>query len=857
MPDPRPVPPVPGPSALPGATGVLVAGAGFAGLTAAIEARLRGAEVTLIDPAPMPLWGGNTRHSRNIRLAHDSETRWQRGSYPAAEFAADIERLAPSDTGLAGVLARGSADLGSWLAARGVAFEPWDEGNLPFSRRTAFFRGGGQALSHALLRAAGQLGVRIASGRIEALPPDWAEDRPLCLTVQTADGARSLQAEALVLTTGGYGANPDEMIRHLGPGAAAFANRGTPHQDGAPLLWLMAHGAATVGRPGDGHLVAVDARAPASDAGIVSRADGMQFGLVVDAAGQRFRDEGTDVGSARYSVWGRALAERADPRAWLILDAEGTARLPPLLYPPLTAENPADLARLCGIEPGGLAATLEALAAHLDRGTPLEPPRSRPEGVPFAPPLRPPLAAIPLRPGLTFTRHGVAVDATARVRLAEGGSAHRVFAAGASMAGALLGQGYLSGTALAIGGVFGRIAGAGAASLADHGVGQAGPATDKLRQASAVPALQPAPPQPAAPAPEPEPEPWDEAARALNICNTCGFCTGLCAVFPAARLRPALGAGDLRHLAHLCHDCRSCHYDCQYAPPHALAVNLPAALAEARAADYAARLPARLPQAVFLLCLLGLPLMALLAIPPERLFAAGAAPGAFYEVIPHGLMAGGAGLAFGGAALVLAIRLWRFWRQTAGPAAQPGIRALARGLGAALRLTNLGEARGCDGPRGPTGPARRIFHHLLAGGFVLTGLATLAGAVLHAGGEIAPYPLASAPVALGTLGGIAMLAGLAGLSHRRKRADRRPASARMEAADRDLRRALGIVAGSGLALLALRDGPAMGLMLALHLGAVLGLALALPFGKLSHGAYRSLALIRHAAERAARPGPRR
>ncbi|WP_414897518.1 FAD-dependent tricarballylate dehydrogenase TcuA [Rhodovulum sp. YEN HP10] len=855
MPDPRSALPDPDPTAPSEATGVLVAGAGFAGLTAAIEARLRGAEVTLIDPAPRPLLGGNTRHSRNIRLAHDGETRWQRGSYTASEFEADIARLVPSDTGLAGVLARGSAELGPWLSARGVAFEPWDEGNLPFSRRTAFFLGGGQALTNALWRAAERLGIRILEGRIEALPPDWAEDRPLRLSVHTGPretdtGTCHIEAGALVLATGGYGANRAALVRHLGPGAAAFANRGTPYQEGAPLLWLMDHGAATVGQPGDGHLVAVDARAPGEDAGIVSRADGMHLGLVVDARGQRFRDEGSDVGSARYSVWGRALAERADPRAWLILDADGAARLPPLPYPPLSAGNPADLARLCGIDPAGLAATLEALAAHLDRGAPLEPPRSRPEGLPFPAPLRPPLAAIPLLPGLAFTRHGVAVDGTARVRLEDGGSAHRVFAAGAAMAGGLLGQGYLSGSALAIGGVFGRIAGAGAASIAGPDARQAGPGA-----VPSLPAADPAPPlsQPASAASRP----WQEAARALNICNSCGFCTGLCAVFPAAQLRPALAAGDLRHLAHLCHDCRSCHYDCQYAPPHALAVNLPAALAEARAADYAAGLPARLPGAIFLLCLLGLPLLALLAIPPERLFATGTAPGAFYEVIPHWLMAGGAGLAFGGAALVLAIRLGRFWRQTRGPAARPGIRPLLRGLGAALRLSNLGEARGCDGPEGPTGPARRIFHHLLAGGFVLTGLATLAGALLHARGEIAPYPLASAPVGLGTLGGLAMLAGLAGLSHRRIRADRRPASARMETADRDLRRALGIVAGSGLALLALRDGPAMGLMLALHLGSVLGLALALPFGKLSHGAYRGLALIRHAAERAARPRPRR
>ncbi|PTW51044.1 FAD-dependent tricarballylate dehydrogenase TcuA [Rhodovulum kholense] len=833
MPDPDPAAPIAGTRPAPLATGVLVAGAGFAGLVAAIEARLQGVAVTLIDPAPPTLLGGNTRHCRNIRLAHDRETPWQRGGYPAAEFATDLARLSPTETGLGAVLAEGSAGLGPWLAARGVAFEPWAEGNLPFSRRTAFFRGGGQALTNTLVRCAEGLGVEILCGwRIDALPQGWAEDRPLVLTAETPDGPRAVEAGALILASGGYGANRAELIRHLGPGADAFANRGTPHQDGAPLLWLMAHGAKTAGRPGDGHLVAVDARAPRDDAGIVSRADGMQVGLVVDADGRRFRDEGAETGSARYSVWGRALAERADPRAWLILDAEGARRLPPLLYPPLAADSPTELARLCGIDAEGLTRTLQTATED----APLDPPRSRPGGLSLA---RPPFAAIPLVPGLGFTRHGVAVDATARVRLEGGGTAHRVFAAGAAMTGAVLGEGYLSGTGLTVGGVFGRIAGAGAAAFAGAGIAARAPR-----------------PMPEAPAAETDPEPWAEAARALNICNTCGFCTGLCAVFPAARRRPDLTAGDLRHLAHLCHDCRSCHYDCQYAPPHALAVNLPAALAAARAADHAAGLPPRLPDLIFLICLIGLPLAALILLPPEVLFSPRTGPGAFYAVIPHAAMAGGAALAFAGAGLGLGLRLWRFWRATGGPVARPSLASLGRGCRDALTLANLGAARACDGAHGPVGRARRWSHHLLVTGTALTALATLAGAVLHLGGALAPYPLASAPVLLGSLGGIAMLGGLAGLERWHRTADRRPAAARMQAANRGLRAQLAIVAASGLALLALRDGAAMGLMLALHLGAVLGLVLALPFGKLGHGGFRGLALIRHAGEEAARrPGP--
>ncbi|TCO74115.1 FAD-dependent tricarballylate dehydrogenase TcuA [Rhodovulum euryhalinum] len=823
-------------------TGVLVIGCGFAGLCAAIEARLAGAHVTLIDAAPAHLRGGNARHSRNIRLVHEAETPWQRARYPAGDFLADLARIGAPDLALAEVLARGSADLGPWLAAQGVAFEPWAEGNLPWSRRTAFFRGGGQAMVNALCRRAARLGIDIRHGwQVAALDPAalGAGGAAVRIVADTPDGTWPVEAAALVLASGGYGADRAQLAAHLGPGAHGIANRGTPHQRGGPLLWLLAQGAASAGRPGDGHLVAVDARAPMDDAGIVSRVDGMYLGLVVGADGRRMRDEGEVAGPARYSHWGHILAARDDPRGWLILGAGGAVRLPPMLHPPIAADGPGALARLCGIDPEGLAATLAEITAD----PPPIPPRTVSEAAPLVP-LTGALVAIPMRPGLSFTRHGVAVDDRARVRLAAGGVAPRMFAAGAAMCGAVLGEGYLSGSALTIGGVFGRIAGRNAAALA----GQA---------ASVRVAVPPA----AAPVtfPTPAADPEDEARRALNICNTCGFCTGLCAVFPAAQLREGLSSGDIRHLAHLCHDCRSCHYDCQYAPPHDLAVNLPAALAAMRTEEYRGGLlpraqGARILAMVFTACLIGVPLAALLLVPPQALFAVHGGPGSFYAVIPHGIMAGGAGLAFGGAGLVLAVRLWRFWCATAGPRVRPGARPLVRALADILTLRNLGGgAPGCEDRNGPAGRARRWSHHLVAYGFGLTFLATIAGAVLHHGfGRLAPYSVASLPVALGTLGGVAMLAGLAGLDRARRRADRAPASPGMETADRLLRLMLAIVAATGLALLALRDTAGMGVLLALHLGSVLGLALCLPFGKLSHGAYRAAALVRHAAERAAR-----
>lgn len=75
-----------------------------------------------------------------------------------------------------------------------------------------------------------------------------------------------------------------------------------------------------------------------------------------------------------------------------------------------------------------------------------------------------------------------------------------------------------------------------------------------------------------------------EAARALNICNVCRYCSDLCPVFEAGPLRPGMTEHDVAYLASLCHNCQACWYSCQSAPPHELAVNLPAALSEAREA---------------------------------------------------------------------------------------------------------------------------------------------------------------------------------------------------------------------------------------------------------------------------------
>ena len=74
-----------------------------------------------------------------------------------------------------------------------------------------------------------------------------------------------------------------------------------------------------------------------------------------------------------------------------------------------------------------------------------------------------------------------------------------------------------------------------------------------------------------------------EADRLMTVCNSCRYCEGLCAVFPAMEMRRAFPDGDLNYLANLCHGCGACYYDCQFSPPHEFNVNVPQTLAQVRA----------------------------------------------------------------------------------------------------------------------------------------------------------------------------------------------------------------------------------------------------------------------------------
>jgi citrate/tricarballylate utilization protein len=359
-----------------------------------------------------------------------------------------------------------------------------------------------------------------------------------------------------------------------------------------------------------------------------------------------------------------------------------------------------------------------------------------------------------------------------------------------------------------------------------------------------------------------------EGARQMGICNSCRYCEGYCAVFPAMERRLAFNGGDLNYLANLCHNCGECYYACQYSPPHEFAINIPQLLGEIRAKSYKAYAwPAPLAKLfdcnglfvaiALMLGIAGIFYLATLMAGNGAALTQVRPDGNFYAVIPHKAMAGvfGAVSLFVFAALVAGfMNFWRDAGENLAEFTRPF--ALVEAMKDIATLKNLdGDSGvGCTYPGDQPSQARRWFHHLTFYGFLLCFAATTVGTVYHyAFGWVAPYALTSLPVLLGTAGGIGLAIGPAGLWWLKSRRDAATANPEQSGVDVAFIVLLILTSVTGLALLALRESSWMGATLIVHLGAVMALFVSLPYGKFVHGIYRGAALVKFALEKR-RPG---
>ncbi len=454
---------------------VLVVGGGNAALCAAISARRAGASVLVLEVAPKFYRGGNTRHTRNMRCAHDAATDTLSGPYGEDEFWDDLSRVTEghTDEALARLTISQSKEILDWMPQQGVRFQPSLGGTLSLGRTNSFFLGGGRAMLNTLYRTAESLGIAIQYDA-EVIDLELDAGMFLSATVRRGEERSTVRAATLVAAAGGFEANIEWLKTYWGEAADNFLIRGSPYNRGTLLRLLLDRGVGEVGDPTQCHAVAIDARAPRFDGGIITRLDCVIFGIVVNAHAQRFYDEGEDIWPKRYAIWGRLVAAQPDQIAYIVFDASALTLFMPSLYPPVQAASIRELAEKLGLDPAALEATVDRFNAAVRPGTfdhtilddcrteGIDPPKSH-----WARRIeRAPLYAYPVRPGITFTYLGTRVNREARMLMRDGRPAANMFAAGEIMAGNVLGRGYAAGIGMTIGSVFGRIAGKEAAANA-------------------------------------------------------------------------------------------------------------------------------------------------------------------------------------------------------------------------------------------------------------------------------------------------------------------------------------------------------------------------------------------------------
>ena len=489
---------------------VIVVGSGNAALCAAITAKDKGSDVLIIEKAQPDLAGGNSKYTAGAMrfvyngnddllplLADPNDPRLpdtEFGSYTAEKFAADL--LGFNDgrplSGEQQALIAESYSALRWLASHGVRFEP-------IYSRQSFQKNGKHIFWGGLTMEARREGVGLVEAELRAFRGLGGEIRYDCAaddlivedgrvvgvqTVSEAGDTGQLRARAVVLACGGFEANPALRTRYIGAGWDKAKVRGTPHNTGKGLELALKLGARPHGLYGGCHATPMDLHMPDYGNLDIPHLERKNYrkicyflGIMLNARGERFVDEGKDFRNYTYAQFGRAVMEQPGHLAWQVFDS----KVDHLLYGEyrfhdahfVQAATLGELVgRLDGVEDKAAAhATIDAYNAAVTHEVAFEPsvkdgkatrglelPKSNWAQTIDAPPFK----AYPVTGGITFTYGGLQVSDAGGVVHGDGHDIPGLFACG-ELVGGVFFNGYPGGSGLTSGAVFGRRAGAGAA----------------------------------------------------------------------------------------------------------------------------------------------------------------------------------------------------------------------------------------------------------------------------------------------------------------------------------------------------------------------------------------------------------
>jgi len=454
---------------------VAVVGGGVAGLCAALSAREAGADPVLIEKSPREQRGGNTRFAdAQMRFPHEADEFGDR-TYTADEMYADLMRISRgrANPELVRTLCDNARTTAEWLTGLGLEWEPGYPHTAGYRRSP---KSGGLGLVDLLHRRLEGAGVPVT---YETAATDLLVDgaRRVCgVRCVGPEGVVDIEAPGgVILACGGFQANVQMRVAHLGRFADSLILRGSRYNTGEGLMMAIAAGARPAGQWGDYHSAVLDARSPRIECGVTALYN-YQMGIFVDHDGRRFLDEGEDFRDHTYVRFSKHIVEQAGGEAWCLFDQrayqrEEFARAWRPVGPPLEAGSLRDLARQMGVPQENLLETVGSFNAAIQPGeydldrldgkrtAGITPPKSN-----WALPLdTPPYIAIPVTGGITFTFGGLACDTEARVIDTRGRVIEGLYAAGEPM-GEFFYYNYPGASSVIRGAVFGRIAGRGAAA---------------------------------------------------------------------------------------------------------------------------------------------------------------------------------------------------------------------------------------------------------------------------------------------------------------------------------------------------------------------------------------------------------
>ncbi|HHZ68113.1 MAG: FAD-dependent tricarballylate dehydrogenase TcuA [Alphaproteobacteria bacterium] len=479
---------------------VVVVGAGNAGLCAAIAAREQGASVVVLECAPEEERGGNSRFTAGaVRVAYEGVEELKAlmpdlsaqeiettdfGTYTQDEFFDDMARVTEyrSDPDLVDLLVKRSMTTLLWMRDKGVRFVPiYGRQAFKVGGRFKFWGGltveawgGGPGLVDALFSAARKAGIEVFYGtRAVKLTQDNSGVNGV--RVRRDGKTFDIKANAVVLASGGFEANTEWRTRYLGPGWDLAKVRGSRFNTGGGIKIALDAGAMPYGNWSGCHAVGWDRNAP--DFGDLAVGDGFQkhsypFGIMINANGERFVDEGADFRNYTYAKYGSEVLKQPGQFAWQIFDSQ-VAHLLRDEYrirevTKVTAENLEDLVgKLDGVNSSRARMTVDAYNAAVSTEIDFNPNIKDGRGtVGLSVPKsnwanridQPPFSAYAVTCGITFTFGGLRVDNQAHVLDMEQAPIAGLYAAG-ELVGGLFYFNYPGGTGLTSGAVFGRIAG--------------------------------------------------------------------------------------------------------------------------------------------------------------------------------------------------------------------------------------------------------------------------------------------------------------------------------------------------------------------------------------------------------------